>query len=75
MKRCIDGYFFNHNEQALKELQRIITVADRGMALISQELIRANQMRVNGTEGTLELPTLDIASVPGGDHDTGNANT
>jgi hypothetical protein len=75
MKRCIDGYFFNHNEQALKELQRIITVADRGMALISQELTRANQMRVNGPEGTLELPTLDVTSVPGGDHDTGDAST
>ena len=55
-KRCIDGYFFNHNEQALKELQRIITVADRGMALISQELIRSQHLRVNPVEGTLETP-------------------
>jgi hypothetical protein len=56
LKRCIDGYFFNHNEQALKELQRIITVADRGMALISQELVRSQQLRVNQIEGTLENP-------------------
>ena len=54
VKRCIDGHFFNHNEQALKELQSIITVADRGMALISQELIRSQQLRVNPIEGTLE---------------------
>jgi hypothetical protein len=40
-KRCIDGYFFNHNEQALKELQNIITVADRGMTLLSAEIARA----------------------------------
>lgn len=40
-KRCIDGYFFNHNEQALKELQNIITVADRGMTLLSAEIDRA----------------------------------
>lgn len=40
-KRCIDGYFFNHNEQALKELQNIITVTDRGMTLLSAEIDRA----------------------------------
>ena len=40
-KRCIDGFFFNHNEQALKELQNIITVADRGMTLLSEEIDRA----------------------------------
>ena len=59
LKRCIDGYFFNHNEQALKELQRIITVADRGMALISQELIRSQHLRVNPVEGILEAPADD----------------
>ena len=45
-KRCIDGYFFNHNDQALKELQNIITVADRGMTLISAEIDRAGRVRV-----------------------------
>ncbi|KUJ07558.1 uncharacterized protein LY89DRAFT_660315 [Mollisia scopiformis] len=40
-KRCVDGYFFNHNEQALKELQNIITVADRGMTLLQNEMDRA----------------------------------
>ncbi|KAG0649865.1 hypothetical protein D0Z07_4018 [Hyphodiscus hymeniophilus] len=59
LKRCIDGYFFNHNEQALKELQRIITVADRGMALISQELIRSQHLRINPVEGLLETPAGD----------------
>lgn len=44
-KRCIDGYFFNHNEQALKELQRIITVADRGMQLLSEEIQRNHALR------------------------------
>ena len=68
LKRCIDGYFFNHNEQALKELQRIITVADRGMALISQELTRSQELRVNHVAGTLEGPTentllMDIPDV------------
>ncbi|KAH7304818.1 hypothetical protein BKA65DRAFT_204351 [Rhexocercosporidium sp. MPI-PUGE-AT-0058] len=40
-KRCIDGLFTNHNEQALKELQNIITVADRGMNMLSAEIERA----------------------------------
>lgn len=40
-KKCIDGCFFNHNEQALRELQNIITVADRGMVLLSEEIERA----------------------------------
>ena len=52
-KRCIDGYFFNHNEQALKELQNIITVADRGMTLLSEEIDRAR----NGTGILPRLPT------------------
>ncbi|KAH8802209.1 hypothetical protein F5882DRAFT_425509 [Hyaloscypha sp. PMI_1271] len=52
-KRCIDGYFFNHNEQALKELQNIITVADRGMTLLSEEIDRAR----NGTGVLPRLPT------------------
>lgn len=42
-KRCIDGYFFNHNEQALKELQNIIQVADRGMSLLQTEIDRARE--------------------------------
>ncbi|KAL5314265.1 hypothetical protein ACEPPN_018690 [Leptodophora sp. 'Broadleaf-Isolate-01'] len=40
-KRCIDGFFVNHNERALKELQNIITVADRGMNMLSAEIERA----------------------------------
>jgi hypothetical protein len=44
-KRCLDDYFFNHNEQALRELQNIITVADRGMALLQSEIDRARDER------------------------------
>jgi hypothetical protein len=43
-KRCIDGLFFNHNEQALKELQKIITVADRGMDLLTAEIGRIHNV-------------------------------
>jgi hypothetical protein len=39
-RRCIDGYFFNKNEGALKELQKVITVADRGMTLLTEEIDR-----------------------------------
>ena len=55
-KRCIDGHFFNHNEQALKELQRIITVADRGMNLIAAEIDRTHALQFNPTDGSLADP-------------------
>lgn len=42
-KRCIDGYFFNHSDLALKELQSIITVADRGMNILQTEIERARE--------------------------------
>lgn len=42
-KKCIDGHFVNHNERALQELQRIISVADHGMALISEEISRSGE--------------------------------
>jgi hypothetical protein len=41
---CINRYFFNHNEQVLKELQNIITVADRGMTLLSAKIDRAREV-------------------------------
>ncbi|PBP23576.1 hypothetical protein BUE80_DR005675 [Diplocarpon rosae] len=47
-KRSIDGLFVNHNEQALKELQNIITVADRGMTMLSAEIDRARHDGVIG---------------------------
>ena len=50
-KRSIDGYFTNHNEQALKELQNLVSVADRGMSLISQEIERYRVATVNPTTG------------------------
>ncbi|KAL2066968.1 hypothetical protein VTL71DRAFT_1392 [Oculimacula yallundae] len=40
-KTSIDGLFTNHNEQALKELQNIITVADRGMNMLTEEIENA----------------------------------
>ncbi|KAI9738041.1 MAG: hypothetical protein M1818_005469 [Claussenomyces sp. TS43310] len=43
-KRCIDGFFYNHNEKALSELQKIIGVADRGMSLLSDEIDRIHAM-------------------------------
>ncbi|TAQ88778.1 hypothetical protein B7494_g2869 [Chlorociboria aeruginascens] len=46
-KRCIDGYFFNHNEPALRELQKIIKVADAGMALISEEIDRSHALTID----------------------------
>jgi hypothetical protein len=55
-KKCIDGYFFNHNEQALKELQQIIQVADRGMTLLSAEIDRTYAAEVNTADGTLVIP-------------------
>lgn len=42
-KRCIDGYFYNKNEGALRELQKVITVADRGMNLLSDEIFRPRE--------------------------------
>lgn len=53
-KRCIDGYFYNHNEQALQELQRIMTLADRGMLLISDEIARSREARIDAATGTLD---------------------
>lgn len=64
-KHSIDGYFLNHNEQALKELQRIINLADRGMTLISEEIVRNNTARIVTDIGDLGMepaaPDLDPA--------------
>jgi hypothetical protein len=43
-KRSIDGYFYNHNEKALLELQKIISVADHGMGLLSEEINRMSTL-------------------------------
>lgn len=64
MIRCIDGHFFNRNAQHLKALQRIISVSDRGMALIDEELARSQRLRVNAIEGTLEPPGDLTNNVP-----------
>ncbi len=48
-KCSIDGLFYNHNEKALVELQKIISVADRGMALLSEEISRIHSLtRITG---------------------------
>ncbi|KAL3427848.1 hypothetical protein PVAG01_01357 [Phlyctema vagabunda] len=49
-KRCIDGWFTNHNEQALRELQKIITVADRGMTLLNEEIERSHAEAMNAMD-------------------------
>ncbi|KAG9242757.1 hypothetical protein BJ878DRAFT_543957 [Calycina marina] len=55
-KTCLDGYFYNHNEQALRELQRIIDIADKGMDLISTEFDRTHAAQLNPDDGTLAIP-------------------
>ena len=55
-KGCLDGYFYNHNEQALRELQRIIEIADKGMDLISAEIDRTHALQVNPDDGSLVIP-------------------
>jgi len=67
-KRCIDGYFFNHNEQALKELQKIITVADRGMNLLSAEIDRARYGNMIAAEGGLTQASVAGLFPPGLQH-------
>lgn len=54
-KKCIDGYFINRNQQALLELQRIISVADQGMALISEEIDRTHTADV-APDGNVVIP-------------------
>jgi hypothetical protein len=36
--RCIDNIFYNHNDKSLAELQKIISIADRGMTLLSENM-------------------------------------
>ncbi|RDL42181.1 uncharacterized protein BP5553_02160 [Venustampulla echinocandica] len=55
-KSSIDGYFYNHNEGALRELQSLINVADRGMALISAEIERFRTVEVDTNTGALVNP-------------------
>jgi hypothetical protein len=55
-KRCIDGYFMNHNEQALQELNRIIQVADQGMSMLSEEIDRGHLFHVDLVNGELANP-------------------
>jgi hypothetical protein len=43
-KASIDGLFINHNEKALIELQKIISVADKGMSYLSEEIDRLHSL-------------------------------
>jgi hypothetical protein len=43
-KASIDGLFINHNEKALMELQKIISVADKGMSFLSDEIDRLHSL-------------------------------
>lgn len=54
--KCIDGHFYNHNDRALKELQSIIEMADRGMRLIDAEIDRSHAAQVNPDDGTITEP-------------------
>jgi hypothetical protein len=55
-KRSIDGLFLNHNRQASVELQSIMTLANRGMDLISGQLWRSQNAQVNSATGQLDNP-------------------
>lgn len=57
-KRCIDGIFLNHTEGALKELQKIISVADRGMDLLTSEIERNHSLTASSVSGSIvNLPS------------------
>ncbi|KAA8567031.1 hypothetical protein EYC84_010115 [Monilinia fructicola] len=58
-KRCIDGVFLNHTDGALRELQKIISVADRGMDLINEEINRNQALVVDPDFNTLIDPPPD----------------
>jgi hypothetical protein len=55
-KRSIDGLFLNYNRQATVELQSIMTLAERGMNLISGQLGRSQNAQVNPATGHLDNP-------------------
>lgn len=63
-KRSIDGYFFNKNEGGLRELHKIITVADRGMSLLSEEILRARDADIATALGHVR-DVADLAAAPG----------
>ncbi|KAG9235129.1 hypothetical protein BJ875DRAFT_282160 [Amylocarpus encephaloides] len=58
--RSIDNNFFNHKEHALRELQNLINVAERGMQLINDEIEMYRQASVH--DGQLAtLPPIGLA--------------
>ncbi|CAD6446765.1 70453b71-9b86-444e-a33c-34edcf92859c [Sclerotinia trifoliorum] len=59
-KRSIDGVFYNHTEGALRELQKIIDVADRGMLLISRDIERSQGLTVDHGSGSIIDPSAGI---------------
>ncbi|KFY00158.1 hypothetical protein V490_01454 [Pseudogymnoascus sp. VKM F-3557] len=41
-RSSIDGVFYNHNDTALDELKKILSVVERGMGLLTAEIDRIN---------------------------------
>jgi hypothetical protein len=54
--KFIDGRFYNHNDRALKELECIIEMADRGMRMIDAEINMSHAAQVNH-EGGISTPS------------------
>jgi hypothetical protein len=59
-KKCIDGHFIDHHEHACRELQNMITVADRGIDLISQEIRSYRHVQVAEGSEFDDLPEFPI---------------
>ncbi|KAF7912668.1 uncharacterized protein EAF01_001689 [Botrytis porri] len=55
-KKSIDGIFYNNNERALRELQNIVSVADRGMALLTREVERGTNLTADPISGAIVDP-------------------
>ncbi|THV55811.1 hypothetical protein BGAL_0003g00530 [Botrytis galanthina] len=57
-KKSIDGIFHNNNERALRELQNIVSVADRGMALLTREVERGTDLTADPISGAIVDPPV-----------------
>ncbi|ATZ54968.1 hypothetical protein BCIN_11g02800 [Botrytis cinerea B05.10] len=57
-KKSIDGIFCNNNERALRELQNIVSVADRGMALLTREVERGTGLTADPISGAIVDPPV-----------------
>ncbi|KAH6678238.1 hypothetical protein B0J14DRAFT_317728 [Halenospora varia] len=57
-KKSIDGHFNNHNEYALRKLQKLISCADRGMSQLTSEREAQNALEVNTNTGQMAPPAV-----------------